>query len=142
MVELVAERVGGREDAVEDSLGLVVTLVSIEGSLDRRGLDPGTGVLMGGTLALGSTAGAEASDIGGDGGSLVSSFAGGRDADSGGVAMSGELAPDLTLLSKVGLPGTDKSVDTVDMCRGACFLSLSCRISASILRSDSSCRSR
>lgn len=138
----VADRVGGREDAEDDSLGLGVTLVSIDGSLDFLGLEAGWGVLMGGTLVLGIGGGAEASDMGGDGGSLTGVFVDDTEDDSGGVVISGELAPETMLLSKMGLSGMERSVRVADMWRSSCFLSLSCRISASIFRSDSSSRSR
>lgn len=61
---------------------------------------------------------------------------------SGGVVTRGELAVELGELSNVGDSGTDRSVDMVDRCLASCFLSLSCRISASIFRSASSSRSR
>lgn len=58
------------------------------------------------------------------------------------MVMSGELAPDMTVVSNMGLSGLERSVEMVDMWRCSWVLSLSCRISASILRSDSSSRSR
>lgn len=140
-VEFVADRVGGRDDAEDDNLGLGVTVGSIEGSLDLLGLETGAGVLIEGTLVFGSGAGADASDIGGDGGSLTGVLTDETDEDSGGVVMSGELAPDMALPSKMGLSGMERSVSVADMWR-SCFLSLSCKISASILRSDNSSRRR
>jgi hypothetical protein len=44
--------------------------------------------------------------------------------------------------SKVGDSGIDMSVEMADRCRFSAFLILSCRMSASILRSDSSSRRR
>jgi hypothetical protein len=57
--------------------------------------------------------------------------------------MSGELAPERGVLpAEVGDSGTVMFVEMSDRCRDSCFLILSCSISASILRSDSSSRSR
>lgn len=140
-VEFVAERVGGRDDAVDDNLGRGVTVVSIEGSLDFLGFGAGAGVLIGGTLVLGNGGGADASDMGGDGGSLTGVLTEEMDEASGGVVMRGELAPDMALPSNIGLSGIERSVSVADIWR-SCFLSLSCKISASILRSDSSSRRR
>lgn len=67
-VVFVAGRLG-RDAVDDDNFGLGVALVSIEGSLDLLGFEPGTGVLIDGTLTLGSGGGAEASDMGGEGGS-------------------------------------------------------------------------
>lgn len=142
-VVVVFARVGGRDDAVDESLGRGVVLVSIDGSLDLCGFFVGgIGVLIGGTLVLGSGGGADASDMGGDGGSFTCVFAEDTDeAGSGGVVTMGELAMDIALTSNIGLSGTERSVSVADMWR-SCFLSLSCRTSASILRSDSSSRRR
>lgn len=117
--------------------GFGVTLLSRDG---RRDLRATPGVLAADALGKG----ADASDMGGDGGSRSSAAL--CDFASGGVVTSGELAVELgdasTFLSKVGDSRTERSVEIVDMCRDSCFLSLSCRSSASILRSDSSSRSR
>lgn len=93
--------------------------------------------------------GAEASDIGGEGGSWTSETVSAVDMDlvSGGVVTSGELAVDCgdegsTFRSKVGDSGTEMSVEMVERWRDSCFLILSCRSSASILRSESSSRRR
>lgn len=128
-------------DAVEDTRGLEVTLESIEGSLDLLGFAGAVaGAFAGGPLGFDLGIGADASDIGGDGGSWTGVLD--DDTDPGGVETSGELAPDIVLLSNMGLSGMDRSVDIVDRWRcSSCFLSLSWRISASILRSDSSSRS-
>lgn len=65
------------------------------------------------------------------------------DLRSGGVIIIGELAVECGELQKDGDPGIEEmSVEMVERCRDSCFLILSCRISASILRSDSSSRSR
>lgn len=116
-VAVVADRVGGRDDdADEASLGLGVVLVSIDGNLDLLGFDvDGTGVLMGGTLVLGSGGGAEASDMGGDGGSLTGVLTEDtEEAASSGVVMSGELAVDMALASNMGLSGIEMSVSVAD----------------------------
>lgn len=144
---VVLDLVGGRDDAVDDNLGLGVTLVSIDGSLDVfLSLGVGAGVLIGGTLTFGRGGGADASDMGGDGGSCTGVLVEDTEEDSGGVLMSGELAPDIApdtmLPSNIGLSSAEKSVRVADMWRPPCCLSLSCRISASILRSDSSSRRR
>lgn len=57
-------------DAVEDTRGLEVTLESIEGSLDLLGFAGAVaGAFAGGPLGFDLGIGADASDIGGDGGS-------------------------------------------------------------------------
>lgn len=82
---------------------------------------------------------AEASDIGGDGGVGVSSMAIFVEVEfvSGGVVIIGDEAVDEGEPS--GELGAVMSVAIEESCR---FRSLSCRISASILRSDNSSRSR
>lgn len=87
----------------------------------------------------------DASDMGGDGGS-VSSEPEVKDLTSPGVVMRGELAVDWgdvsMLRSKVGEPIAERSVEMVERWRDSCFLILSCISSASILRSASSSRKR
>ena len=125
--------------------GLGVALLSSDGRRDLR-LRVGTPMGLPG-VCLGSD---EASDIGGDGGSVSSEAASveATDLASGGVVMSGELAVEpgeaSMCLSKVGEPRADMSVEIMERwCwRCSCFLILSCMSSASILRSDSSSRSR
>jgi hypothetical protein len=115
---------------------------STDGSLVRR-IGAGFGVrIRAGPLDIW----AEASDIGGDGGS--SSSVVGSPSDlviSGGVVMRGELAAESTeasvFLSKVGEPRSEISDEMVEW-RDSYFLILSCIISASILSSDSSSRNR
>lgn len=83
------------------------------------------GVLIGGTLVFGSGGGADASDMGGDGGSLIGVLPEDTDeAGSGGVVTIGELAVDMALTSNIGLSGIDRSVSVADTWR-SCFLSLS-----------------
>lgn len=117
IVEFVADRVGGRDDAADESLGLGVVLVSMDGNLDLFGLDVGgTGVLTSGALAFGNGGGADASDIGGDGGSLIGVLVEDTDeAAACGVVMSGELAKDKVLTSNIGLSGMDRSVSVADV---------------------------
>lgn len=141
-LEVVGRVLVDDRDAVEDTRGLEVTLESIEGSLDLFGF-PGAvagAFAGGGPLGFDLGIGADASDIGGDGGSWTGVL---EDVtDPGGVETSGELAPDMVLLSNMGLSGMERSVDIVDRWRcSSCFLNLSWRISASILRSDNSSRS-
>lgn len=140
---VVADRpVVGRVAPVAD-LGFGVTLESGAGNLDVFLGRPGAGVLIDDTLGLDFGRGADASDIGGEGGSLTGVLEEDTDDESSGVVMSGEVAPDTVLVvSNMGLSGMESSVETVDIWRCACcFLSLSSRISASIFRSDSSSRS-
>lgn len=82
----------------------------------------------------------EASDMGGDGGSWTSDKVSivDRDLVSGGVLTRGELAAD----SGEAGAGAIVVVIWVRWPRAWCFLSLDCRISASILRSDNSSRNR
>lgn len=138
---VVADRpVVGREVPVA-ALGLGVTLASKGGSLDGFLGLAGAGVFIEGTLGLDFGRGADASDIGGEGGSLTGVLE--DTVDSGGVVIIGELAPETVLVSNTGLSGMESSVETVELWRCcSCFLNLSCRISASILRSDSSSRRR
>lgn len=140
--EPAADLVGGRDD-MEESLGLELVVESMDGGLDLLDLAVGgMGVLIGGTLVLGSGGGADASDMGGEGGSLTGVlFEDTDEVASGGVVTRGELASDKALISNIGLPGSVRSVSVADT-RRSCFLSLACRISASILRSDSSSRRR
>lgn len=86
----------------------------------------------------------EASDIGGDGGVGVSEIVSFVETDfvSGGVVMSGDDAPDLGEPSKEGEFGAVRSVRSVEMVGYCRFRSLSCMMSASTLRSDSSSRNR
>jgi hypothetical protein len=116
-------------------LGFGVVLESPEGSLSLlAGGFPGV-------LAIG-LADAEASEIGGDGGVGVSETVSLVEIDlvSGGVVIIGEEAVETgEPPSKDGVFGAVRSVDIVGYCR---FRSLSCIISASTLRSDSSSRSR
>ena len=83
----------------------------------------------------------EASEIGGDGGVGVSETVSVVETDlvSGGVVIIGEEAVDVGESSKDGEFGAEISVAREVSCR---FRSLSCKISASILRSDSSSRNR
>ena len=139
---IVAERVPGGRMFEREVLGLDVMVCSPEdeGSLDFF-LSVGTGVL---SLVLEAGLGRvdEASDMGGDGGSLgmVSLLTGGKETSEGGVEMSGELAVDLGEFSNVGDSGIEMSVDMAERWRFSDFLILSCIISASTLRSDSSSR--
>lgn len=86
----------------------------------------------------------EASDIGGDGGSLrvVSLPAGGKETSSSGTERSGELAVDRGEFSNVGDSGIDMFVDMVERWRlsDSDFFILSCMISASTFKSDNSSR--
>lgn len=120
--------------------GFGVMLWSMEGSRDFFG---GAGV-FGLAVLAGLGRGAEASDIGGEGGSCCSgaTLAGGSESSSGGVEIRGELAVDCGEFSKVGDSGTEISVEMVDKCRWSAFFILSWRISASIFMSDNSSRNR
>ena len=140
-------RLAGARDVVEGA-GLVrgFGVASAEGSRDlRAALDAAAGVLDAAAV-LGR--GAEASDMGGDGGSWTSDAAPAADEDfiSGGVETRGELAVEFgepsTLLSKVGDSGTEMSVEMVERWRASCFLILAWSSSASIFRSESSSRRR
>jgi hypothetical protein len=137
---VVAERVpAGRMLDMED-LGLGVMLWSAEGRRDFFWAG-GAGVLK--SLVAGLGLEAEASDIGGDGGSWETALTegGGKETSSlGGVVISGELAVERGEFSKMGDSRTERSVDMVE--RWWCLLILSCIISASTLRSDSSSRRR
>lgn len=119
-------------------LGVVVLETEAEGNLDFF-CEEGIGVRSL-EAGLGSD---EASDTGGEGGSEspgVSFLGGGRDISSGGVEISGELAVERGEFSKVGDPGIEMSVEMTDKWRFSAFLTLSCRMSASTLRSDNSSR--
>jgi hypothetical protein len=105
------------------ALGLGVAPKSAEGRRDFRAVEF---VPTAETLAVAGVAfgiGADASDIGGDGGSWTSALV------SGGVVTRGELAVESTspsvFLSKVGEPSADRSVEIVDRWRASCFLILS-----------------
>jgi hypothetical protein len=110
-------------------------LESPEGSLS---------LLLGGLLgviAIACRAVAEASDIGGEGGVGAPDTEAPVEIDfvSGGVVIMGEDEAELRGESLAGELGAVMSVAIGASCR---FRSLSCMISASILRSDSSSRSR
>lgn len=114
--------------------GFGVVLESPEGSLS---------LLFGGLRGVLTISRAEpdASEIGGDGGVGVSDTVSVVETDfvSGGVVIMGEEAVEDGESTKDGEFGAVISVVMLGTCR---FLSLSCIISASILRSDSSSRSR
>jgi hypothetical protein len=117
-------------DGYRGAVGFGVVLESPEGSFS---------LLFGGftgVFAIG-LAFAEASDIGGDGGVRVSDAISGVDSNfvSGGVVMNGEEAVEF---GEDGELGAVMSVAIGESCR---FRSLSCMISASTFRSDSSSRS-
>lgn len=138
---VVAERIPGtRMVLVVAVFGLGVMLRSAEGRRDLFWAD-GAGVF---SMELGLGKGAEASDIGGDGGSLrvgAPLFEGGNDMSSGGVVTRGELAiEERGESSNVGDSGMEISVEMADRWRISAFLILSCMISASTFRSDSSSR--
>lgn len=116
------------------AVGLGVVLESPEGSFI---------LLLGGFIGV-LTAGLaepEASEIGGDGGVAVSETVSVVETDlvSGGVVIIGDEAVEDGESAKEGELSAVTSVVREVSCR---FRSLSCRISASILRSDSSSRSR
>lgn len=115
---------GARFGAVIGSpLGLGVVLLSEDGNRDLRA----AGVLAVDNLGRG----AEASDMGGEGGSRnsesVSRFE--SDFESGGVVMRGELAVDpgeaSRVLSKVGDPSMERSVEMAERCRDSYLVTLS-----------------
>jgi len=116
------------------AVGLGVVLESPEGILI---------LLFGGFIGVLTAAFAEpeASEIGGEGGVGVSETVSVVDTDlvSGGVVIIGEEDVDVGEPGREGELGAVMSVVREVSCR---FRSLSCRISASILRSDSSSRSR
>lgn len=118
--------------------GFGVMLQSAEG---RRDFLCAAGVFAKFILSLDTD---DMSEIVGDGGSWISERVSAVDSDlvSGGVVIMGELAVECGEFSKLGDSGIDRSVEMVDRWRDSCFLILSCRISASILRSDSSSLSR
>lgn len=124
--------------------GLGVTLLSAEGSRERLVVLAGAGVRVDATLGRG----ADASDMGGEGGSRarIRESSAREDFEPGGVVTRGELAVESgepsMVLSKVGEPRADMSVEIVERWRDSCFLILSCKSSASILRSPSSSRRR
>jgi len=126
-------------DGVYDDFGFGVLLTSAETNRDLRvAMEPGVLVIV--VLQVEK----ETSDIGGEGGSLSSEIVSAVDCDlvSGGVVIRGELAVELGECANPGDSSIDMSVEIVDKCRESCFLSLSCKISASIFRSDSSSRRR
>ena len=140
-LEVVATRVVRVDDVdAVNALGFGVMLFSAEGSLLFR---CGAGVFSPPPI-LGK--GNEASDMGGDGGSWSSSVvvsAADIALRSGGVMIIGELAVECGELQNDGDPGIEEmSVEREERWRDSCFLILACRISASILRSASSSRSR
>lgn len=116
-------------------LGFGVTLRSPEGS---RNLVGGgfMGVFFEGLASL------DASDIGGDGGVGVSETVSEVDTDlvSGGVVIIGEDATDVGDPPEYGEASAAMSVSKDGSWRAVAFSSLSCAISASIFRSDSSSR--
>ena len=136
----VAARVVGLLVTDEEKLegrGLGVTLLSADGKRVFLWAE-GAGVLV--IEGLGLRSGAEASDIGGEGGSCTGLPAG-NSAVSGGVEMRGELAVDSgepMLLSKVGDSGTEMSVEIIERWRDSCLRTLCWRTSTSILVSASS----
>ena len=138
-MRLPAARVSVPVLGLDRDLG--VTLLSSDGSRDLRS-PPVLLAALADAVDLGR--GAEASDMGGDGGSCTAAVD--RGLASGGVVMSGELAVELgdasTFLSNVGEPSADRSVEMTDRWRDSCFLILACISSASILSSASSSRSR
>jgi hypothetical protein len=99
--------------------------------------------LLGGFMGVFSGLGAfeDASEIDGEGGVGVSETSSTVETDfvSGGVVIIGE---DAVEFGDPGELGAVMSVEIVGSIRMACFLSLSCMISASILRSDNSSRNR
>lgn len=116
------------------AVGFGVVLESPEGILI---------LLLGGFIGV-LTAGLaepEASEIGGDGGVGVSETVSVVETDfvSGGVVIIGEEAVDVGEPAKEGELGAVMSVVREVSCR---FRSLSCKISASIFKSDNSSRSR
>jgi hypothetical protein len=126
-----------REDEVVYRDGFGVVLDSPDGSR----------ILLGGFIGvLIADLGAfpEASEIGGEGGVGVSDTVSVVETDfvSGGVVIIGEEAAESGEPSKEGEFGAVISVDMAGSTLALCFLNLSCIISASIFRSDSSSRSR
>lgn len=117
-------------DASLDGFGVV--LRSADGSL----------ILLGGFIGVFICLGPfpNDSEMGGEGGVGVSDTVSVVETDfvSGGVATIGEEVAELGESSKEGELGAVISVDIVGRFQAPCFLSLSCMISASILRSDSS----
>jgi hypothetical protein len=117
-----------------------------EASLDGFGVvlrsADGNLILLGGFIGVFICLGAipDASEMGGDGGVGVSDTVSVVETDfvSGGVVTRGEEAAELGDPSKEGEFGAVISVEIVGKFQAPCFLSLSCMISASILRSDSS----
>jgi hypothetical protein len=129
---------------LERGLGVVLALTSAEGRRERLTVLRWAEGLEAATLGRG----AETSDMGGEGGSGNServSPSSVSDLESVGVVMRGELAVEpgeAGWPSKVGDARTERSVEMVDKCLDSCFLILSWRSSASILRSPSSSRRR
>jgi hypothetical protein len=117
-----------------------------EASLDGFGVvlrsADGNLILLGGFIGVFICLGAvpDASEMGGEGGVGVSDTVSVVETDfvSGGVVTNGDEAAELGDPSKEGELGAVISVDMVWRFRAPCFLSLSCMISTSILRSDSS----
>jgi hypothetical protein len=107
----------------------------------------GSRILLGGFIGvLIADLGAfpEASEIGGEGGVGVSEMVSVVETDfvSGGVVIIGEEAAESGEPPREGEFGAVISVDMEGRALALCFLNLSCKISASTLRSDSSSRSR
>lgn len=122
-------------DVLAPYFGLGVMLRSPEGS--RNFVGGGfMGVLIEGLASL------DASDIGGEGGVGVSETVSEVDTDlvSGGVVIIGEDATEFGDPREYGELSATISVDNDGSWRAVAFSSLSCAISASILRSDSSSR--
>jgi hypothetical protein len=123
-----------RFDGGYRAVGFGVVLESPEGSLI---------LVFGGLIGVFTMglAEPEASEIGGDGGVGVSETVSVVETDlvSGGVVIIGEEPVDIGEPAREGELGAVMSVVMEVSCR---FRSLSCMISASILRSDSSSRSR
>lgn len=136
----VTERLpDGRRVAGARLLGFGVVLRSVEGMRDLF-CEETAGVL---SLEDGLGRGAEASDMGGEGGSFTASGSlptGRRESSPGGVLIIGELAVDRGESSYMSESGMEMSVEMADRWRVSAFLILSCMISASILRSESSSR--
>jgi hypothetical protein len=113
-------------------------------------LSPPEGILIllgGGFIGVLSCVGAlvDLSETGGEGGVGVSETVSAVETDfvsaPGGVLISGDDATESGDRAISGEFGAVMSVEMVGRLRALCFFNLSCMISASILRSDSSSRS-
>lgn len=104
---------GPRADETDELkvLGLGVTLLSADGRRDLLVVSAG---VFAAAAALGRCA--EASDMGGEGGSCNSDTVATVDMDlvSGGVVISGELAVEFGDAAKVGVSGMDRSVEMAE----------------------------